>query len=207
MIGQCPTGPADAVLKRARETWELDIFDPDRGDVGAGRPLAVRSRDAIDSIIELGLGWESRQLGGTQKGPYRWNGDFAWCGAFAAWCWRAAGLRAYLRDKSLASTKRLWKWAPRGNARRVARTDVRAGDLVIVRTTGDEPIFGDHIVLAAAAPDPVTGWIAKWAGNDKNGIGPKGNRREGVVKGEVSPADFVWALRPLPEDLEPKETR
>ncbi|MFA9271623.1 MAG: hypothetical protein ACEQSX_12865 [Baekduiaceae bacterium] len=201
-IGKCLREPGEFAIERAHELWLSDVIDPHRGDQ---RLIAVSSIAAIDGFIRgpSGLGWTGarKENGKLVAGSYRGNGDFAWCGAFAATCWASAGLRADLRKAYWSSTIRLYDWT-RGTARRITRAEVRSGDVMIVKTSGKLPIHGDHIVLASDRANSATGWIPKIAGNDKSGVGPDGTKREGIVRGEISPADFLWAFRPLPEDLE-----
>jgi hypothetical protein len=59
----------------------------------------------IDTMIrsDKGLGW-------TWEDPYEANGDYAWCGAFAARCYRAAGLSPLLALAYFSSTYRLARY-------------------------------------------------------------------------------------------------
>ena len=59
--------------------------------------------------------------------PYERNGDFAWCGAFAAYCW--SSLKLDIRKRTFPSTYRLWRdW----QSRRIPTAGMRPGDIVVV---------------------------------------------------------------------------
>lgn len=194
-IGMCERPPGEHAAARALELWLEDIIDPHRGDT---RAIAVRSAAAIDRMIRgpSGLGWPSAQGGGSVVGPYRGNGDFAWCGAFAATCWAAAGLLADVRRAHFASTHRLARWS-RGSDRRVSVSSVRAGDVVVVGHK--DPVNGDHIAIATGPSE--NGTIPTIEGNSRSGVGPGKTRREGVVRFERGPSDFRYAVRPTAADL------
>jgi hypothetical protein len=99
-----PTTIAEAgriAVATALAAWERCIVDP-RKTVGDDE-----SRTFIDTIIRSpsqGLGWPRCS---QRVEAYRINGDFEWCGAFAAHAWRAAGLDRRLAFASFASTFRL----------------------------------------------------------------------------------------------------
>jgi hypothetical protein len=80
---------AGLVMAVADTEWFAGVEDR------VGTPGIAR----ILSYIREGLGWDS---------AYRRDGDFAWCGAFVAYCWAAAGLHPVLRRECFASTYRLW---------------------------------------------------------------------------------------------------
>lgn len=94
-----------AVIEEATRLWNLGIFDPPtRGDNEQGD--RARCRAAIDEMIRstLGLGWSWEQ-------PYAGDGDFEWCGAFAARCWsRFIALKPH-RYTFFSSCQRLNRWA------------------------------------------------------------------------------------------------
>jgi len=78
----------------------------------------------------------------------------------------------------------------------------RAGDIVVV---GDGvPGAGDHITVLVSF-DAATGTFRTISGNG-GGLGPDGNRREGVVKADfiAAPASgyrVLWVYRPALGDL------
>ncbi|MEK7180497.1 MAG: hypothetical protein AAB706_03400 [Patescibacteria group bacterium] len=206
MIGPCDCGitPQDRLtaageraLDTARSLWQSVITDPHHG---APRPAAEYSLARIDEMIrgEQGLDW-------SWRGPYRGDGDYQWCGAFAAWCWGAAGLEHAHRLAWWSSTYRLDRWAsyqpleigpgdPRnpapatGEPRRLyQRCDghsspatllwvPRAGDVAVVGTRG----YGTHITI-------VEGWdagnrlVVTLSGNGWGDL-PGGRRGQGVVR-------------------------
>lgn len=194
VIGQCPRPPGEYALARALEMWREDIIDPRRGDT---REIAQRSLIAIDRMIrgDRGLDWAAARDGGKTSGSYRGDLDFAWCGAYAATCWSAAGLRADIRRAHWASTYRLWTWA-RDTPRMLRPEDARAGDVLVV---GLKARWGDHIAVVV---DQADGWWRTVEGN-ATGLGPDDRRRQGVIRAERGPSEVRYAVRPLDEDLDP----
>lgn len=172
--------------QEAERLWRLDIIDPRREDHSE---LAERSRALIAQFIHEGLGW-------TEPVLYEGDGDFSWCGAFAAFCWRAAGARLSVRKQHFASTRRLDKWAseastadPAPRRRLVLGAGVteaelaafspQPGDLLLVGAP-DSP-HGSHIALLASF-DPVASAFSTFEGNGF-GCGPGSDRpREGLVR-------------------------
>lgn len=191
-----PTTRVATVLAVARQEWTRDVREPPHPG----------SAERIDAYIrgDQGLTWPSVDLGPDARPdvPYTRNRQFAWCGAFAAFCYGAAGLKRAIRRKSFASTYRLWAWA-KGTARWVEPQDLRAGDVVVVGPLGDRD--GAHVVLCESV-DPDG--IVTYEGN-AYGPGPSGGRREGVIR-HVRPFAaeraeeyrVIFGVRPLPEDYE-----
>ncbi|MGA1706909.1 MAG: hypothetical protein ACO39X_07700, partial [Candidatus Nanopelagicaceae bacterium] len=70
----------DATL-RAEGEWELDVTEPGLG--------GAHGADRINVYISGsdGLQWPDANMKKDGANPYEKNGDFAWCGAFAAYCW------------------------------------------------------------------------------------------------------------------------
>lgn len=98
-----------AALNRALVAWEAGIVEPTRkaaGDPAFADDLAFINR-TIHSEAD-GLGWAYARTAPLLK-DFRWDGDFEWCGAFAAYAW--AVVRADLRFHYFASTYRLFKYA------------------------------------------------------------------------------------------------
>ncbi|MFO0578982.1 MAG: CHAP domain-containing protein [Polyangia bacterium] len=186
--------------------WQLDVVDVKCHAEGDD---AERCRAIIDRMIhETGLAW-------SWLNPYRGDGDFAWCGAFAAHCWGVAGLQEAIRKEYFASTRRLAKYcrqAQEGSggldgSRRYLRLpcEVTAlrdfapqpGDILLIGQ--EEP--GHHIGIVGAV-DVDAGTVTTLEGNGL-GEGPSGHRREGVVKAHRSLLDGQARrlIRPGREDL------
>jgi hypothetical protein len=158
--------------------------------------------EQIDKYIRLGLHWAVC----AQFPKYTKNGQFQWCGAFAAWCYFNVGLKQSLRVEHLASTYRLHKWSE-GNARRIAPKDLQPGDIAVVRTSTKKPkSYGDHITIVREVPKG-TGTILTTEGNGV-GTGPDGKTYEGVVHrtwkltAKPEAGSVLYGVRPLKEDYE-----
>ncbi len=189
-----------AAVAEAERLWKLNIVEPPNGD-----EKYAESREQIDEMIrgDEGLGWAWRPA-------YVHDGQFEWCGAFAARCWSVAGLPLKPhRFTFWSSTYRLDEWArygsfngtssgtkPAEGGRMIIELNANStpaqcvfpdgstpgpGDIVMV---GDgTPPYGDHITLAADF-DPATGVFSTFEGNATGGVGPDGKRRQGVIKAE-----------------------
>ena len=185
-----PGADPETVLSTASAEWNRGVHEPP----GAGW-------ERIDEYIRgpQGLGWSSED-------PYRRNRQFAWCGAFVAFCFGAAGLGAEVRRTRLASTYRLHSWAS-GTPRLRPLEDARRGDIVIVGpTTGKR--WGAHITLCDGV-EPASGQVETIEGN-AHGRGPDGSRYEGVIHNErplprpglaASTYRVMHVIRPLSEDF------
>lgn len=194
-----------AACAEAERLWQLDIRDP---PAEADSLDDARCRGQIDAFIRQGLLWK--------REPYKGDGDFAWCGAFAAWCWKAAGLRSVLREHFFASTRRLDKYALGGEPgggrtvnpllprlRLVVAEDTSAED---VRRFGPQP--GDLILIGSHEPGAHIALLERYEAGvfftiEGNGFGrmASGRRREGVVKREravddAAPASCGSSVRP-----------
>jgi hypothetical protein len=167
--GPSSSGPAgestadglEAALARADEEWRRPVVEP-KG----------RGWERIDEYIRgpQGLEW-------TWESRYTRNQQFAWCGAFAAFCLEAAGLKADLRNKVMPSTYRLHRWA--SNTPRFVQPDsVARGDIVIVGPATGR-VWGSHITLCDTVEGD--GWLRTIEGNAR-GEGPDGSRYEGVIR-------------------------
>jgi hypothetical protein len=191
-----PTGPGLIAMYEAKRTWLRDVLDLPP----VGSPRYEASRSLIDAMIRSadGLDWSWLER------PYRQ--DFEWCGAFASYAWRAAGLARAWRYTYFASTFRLDCWGryqafqhtpnPRpaaGPYRQMLVLDEhagpmdacfdeddlpRAGDLLLVG--GVNTAFGKHIAIVESY-DPVAGIFTTIEGN-ATGAGPTGATRHGVVR-------------------------
>ena len=157
-------------------------------------------RKAIDDMIrtDLGLDW-------TWQDAYRDN--YEWCGAFASFAWRAAGLKRDLRYQYWSSTYRLELFGrykrfdtvpnppPAGGEPRRKIVDLdehsgpmdarfafddppRAGDILLVG--GKNTAYGKHVTVVESF-DEATGVFTTLEGN-ATGAGPSGGVRHGVIR-------------------------
>jgi hypothetical protein len=178
------------VLATALEEWNGHVQEPP----GSGW-------ERIDEYIRSsqGLGW-------TWENKYIKNRQLAWCGAFAAFCFGAAGLLPTLRKKRLASTTRLYLWA-RGTARMVDPDPqiIKPGDIVVVGPTKALSPFGSHITICESV-NLFAGIIETIEGN-AFGNGPDGSWYEGVIRrgrpfSAIRESEYRvrYGIRPLAED-------
>jgi hypothetical protein len=179
----------EMALAAAEAEWLMNVAEPDG-------PNWQRIDHYIRSDEGLGWSWEKR---------YIRNRQFAWCGAFVAYCWGRAGLKAEIRKKRMPSCYRLYRWA-RGTARLITSGQgFLPGDVVIV---GDEqsPRWGSHVTLCI---EQDRSHVFTYEGN-AHGPGPDGNVHEGVVK-RKRPLKYaaagnryraMHAIRFLEEDLD-----
>ncbi len=190
-------------LAAALDAWQRRIVDPPRRTLGD--PSWDDDRAFIDSIIrtKAGLNWPRCS---NEVGAYRFDGDYEWCGAFAAYCWRAAGIDPVLAEVLFSSTYRLDHFGKRTRAfqgsererlldlrltgegrgylrlnERSKATDVvafgpRAGDILLVGNAG----FGTHVCIVESF-DAATGTFKTVEGN-ATGLLPDGGRAQGVVR-------------------------
>lgn len=158
--------------------------------------------ERIDSYIRgkqgLGWSWEKRYVRDRQ---------FAWCGAFAAFCYGQVGLKAGVRRDVMPSTYRLYTWA-KNTDRMLPVAEVRRGDIVLVGPAGGR-VWGAHITICEE-PDPAAGLVRTLEGNAR-GTGPDGSTYEGVIR-QTRPLEsgnlpkqkyrVMHVIRPLVEDYE-----
>lgn len=207
----------------ADRAWKKDIVDPTRK--AWGDPAFAEDRAFINDIIKSerhGLGWPTVSVATKD---YRWDGDFEWCGAFAAFCWDIVDLN--IRKHYYASTYRLFRYArylgppnkfatfmkqaPAGTIARkytelVGSDDAKAGlvdvfaprkgDILIVNGSDR---FGQHITL-------IESWDAQkrtfeTIEGNATGRGPKGNRHQGVIRHTRTIAQAKHIYRPGFADL------
>jgi hypothetical protein len=162
-------------IKRAEAEWEMIVKEPD-----ARIDDYIRSRD--------GIGW-------TWEKPYTANRQFAWCGAFAAWCW--SSVRFSIRQKIFPSCYRLYsKWG--NSARHIEIDQMQPGDIVVVYTS-KRSAQGDHITLCVEAP--CDGSFKTIEGN-AFGTSGDGTRAEGVVKNTRSLDQVAHVYRLLADDFD-----
>lgn len=150
---------------------------------------------------------------------------FQYCGAFAAYAWGHAGLKADIRKSDMASTWRLFKWGGLNgrtpNDRVIDLPEaLEPGDILVVGRGKKRQ--GAHICIVERV-DEQAKLIHTIEGNAK-GIGPDGRVFEGFVKrtrpwqrskgglgrrwkmrcpvsGLRQTYEAMWAYRPLAEDL------
>lgn len=185
--------PAEITLDRALGSWMTRVLDPAKGVAGED---ADRGRATIAHYITEGLGWKL-------PNGYAGDGGFAWCGAFAAWCWAGAGLtvanaRKYASPDApghvYASTYRLAQAAKRDAGFKVPKTsDIRPGDTVVIQGA-EHRAYGDHIVTALAW-DKAQAVLTCVHGNG-HGRWPTGEWVEGVVISPFERTSIVAAYRP-----------
>jgi len=199
-------------LARGLAIWSEGIMDPTRK--AFADPAFADDRTFIDDIIRgpEGLGW-SRCSALVRE--YRWDGDYEWCGAFAAYCW-APFIAVDIRKRYFPSTYRLdrygqhkrafleavpavpveqrRKWLDMSTAT-IADIEAfgpRAGDILIVNGSG----YGQHITLverwnAATATKPFD-----TVEGNATGKGPNGERFQGVVTQVRALKDCRRLIRP-----------
>jgi hypothetical protein len=181
----------------AKRAWLRDIIDLPP----TGTPAHAESQPLIEQMIrsEAGLGWS------WIDPPY--NRNFEWCGAFASYAWRAAGLGLPWRYTYFASTFRLDCWGRyqpfektpnarpvTGMPRKIVELDESSGPLQAHFSDGDPPRAGDillvggvntaygkHVVVVESY-DTSSGMFTTLEGN-ATGAGPTGATRHGVIRG------------------------
>jgi len=174
---------AAVALERAQAEFERDVTEPGLGGDWQRIDHYIRGDEGLQ------WGWEE---------PYTRNGQFAWCGAFAAQCW--ASLLPQIRKKTFPSTYRLWRdW----QARRVPVDGMQPGDIVVVfndsASAADREAkpYGQHITICRElAGDGFT----TYEGNAR-AYGPGGNYREGVGTRERALSSIAAVHRPQAQDL------
>ncbi len=167
----------ERALSRGLHQWKQTIIEP----VGE-----VKDGPILDLYIKQGINW-----GWVEE--YK-NRKFAWCGAFAGWCWEES-VKKEIRKKCFPSTYRLKEWA-KGSQRIIKKLeDAREGDLIIV---GHKKPWGDHITLFDRMDDQGY-WSVE---GNAYGETPKGGaRQEGVIRRYRNVEEIKYIYRPLKVDL------
>lgn len=174
---------AAVALERAQAEFERDVTEPGLGGDWQRIDLYIRGDE--------GLQWSWEE-------PYTRNGQFAWCGAFAAQCW--ASLLPQIRKKTFPSTYRLWRdW----QARRVPVEGMQPGDIVVVfndsASAADRQAkpYGQHITICKELAGDA---YVTYEGNAR-AYGPNGDYREGVGSRERALSSIAAVYRPQAQDL------
>lgn len=170
-------------LSWAVTEWQRHIIDPKVGDTST---TAEMNRSRILMYIQDWLGWKSWIK------TYPGDGAFAWCGAFAAFCY--GNLKPEIRKKWMASTYRLSEYG-RTNPRRLVKfDDVLPGDIVTVGGGN----YGSHITIAVGW-DKAKSMLVTVSGNGGGRL-PNGEWGEGVVMTLYPRSELRAAYRPIKED-------
>jgi hypothetical protein len=162
-----------------------------RAEVELNR-VVVDPGDRINAYIRSaeGLGWNWVE-------PYTKNGEFAWCGAFASFCYTK--VNSNIRKKIFPSCYRLYSnWAK--TSRKISIEDVQAGDIVVIYTA-KRSVQGDHITLCVDASTKKDGYIKTIEGNAKGELG-NGEFGEGVVRQERELEKIAHVYRLLGSDFD-----
>lgn len=175
----CPQ--SEQAMKRAEAEWQRNVTEPSYGGDWQRIDTYIRSSQG------LGWSWES---------SYERNGQFSWCGAFAAYAYGESVLPS-IRKKIFPSCYRMWaNWGSTSRCRDGEQP--LPGDIVTVCTSDEQtPVQGNHIVLVVSSPDEH-GDFHTLEGN-AHGEGPEG-RIEGVIKRTRNMSTVAHIYRLLSED-------
>ena len=164
-------------LDRAYAEWERVVIDPD-----ARVDTYCKSRE--------GSGW-------SWQADYTKNGQYAWCGFFAAFCHTA--VKFPIRQKIFPSCYRLYQnWSK--TSRCIDHSKVQPGDIVVVYSS-KRALQGDHITLCIDNSTINEGYITTIEGNAHGTLGD-GEYGEGVIKRERKLEEFAHVYRLLGEDFD-----
>ena len=163
-------------LDRAHSEWERVVIDPD-----ARVDTYCKSRE--------GAGW-------SWQADYTKNGQYAWCGFFAAFCHTA--VKFPIRQKIFPSCYRLYQnWSK--TSRHIDHEKVMPGDIVVVYSA-KRALQGDHITLCVDNSTLKDGYITTIEGNAHGTLG-NGDYGEGVIKRERKLEEFAHVYRLLGDDF------
>jgi|TARA_R100000479_G_scaffold108412_1_gene54441 hypothetical protein len=165
-------------LERAMAEYEAFVKDP-----------SERISLYIKSSHGIGWSWEA---------DYVKNGQFAWCGAFAAWC--HTRVKFDIRKKIFPSCYRLYaNWGQ--TSRKIDPMKVQPGDIVVVYTS-KRSMQGDHITLCVDnSLLGSEGEITTIEGN-AHGTFPDDSYGEGVIKRKRKLIEFAHVYRLLADDFD-----
>ena len=162
-------------VERGLAEWELNVVDPSK-----------RIDTYIRSMDGIGWNWEKE---------YVKNRQFAWCGAFAAFCWTS--VRFKIRQKIFPSCYRLYSnWAQ--SSRHIDPSDMMPGDIVVVYSS-KRAVQGEHITICRR--EPVDGSFETVEGNAHGTLGD-GSYGEGVIIRERKLTEVAHVYRLLAEDFD-----
>lgn len=172
------------VLKNAESEWSDNITEPGEGGDSSRITYYIKNKNA--------LGW-------TWENDYTRNGQFAWCGAFAAAVY-GPKVRFNIRQKIFPSCYRLYdNWF--NTSRHQDKASIVPGDIVVVFTSDEQsPNYGNHITIARTSPNK-DGDFHTIEGN-AHGVGPDQTWREGVSKRTRNLKDVAHVYRLIDEDYD-----
>lgn len=179
-----PSDQARKAISRAEAEWELNVTEPEHKGNWQRITSYIKGRE--------GLGW-------TWEADYTKNGQFAWCGAFAAFAYGDM-VNFSIRQKIFPSCLRLWNsWGKTARCRDGEKP--LPGDVVVVFNdpADKSDIQGNHITLCVE-PCNDLGLFSTIEGNAR-GQSPAG-RVEGVIKRQRDVQSIAHIYRLLPEDFE-----
>ena len=166
---------SSVAIDRALAEWSSMVEEPDQ-----------RINAYIRSMEGIGWTWEKE---------YTRNGQFAWCGAFVAFCYKAVSFKT--RQKVFPSCYRMYSnWSQ--TSRRIEPRDMLPGDIVVVYSSA-RATWGDHITLCRVAP--IDGKFETLEGNAHGTLGD-GSHGEGVIARERSLDEVAFVYRLLAEDFD-----
>lgn len=179
-----PNEHVQTVLKNAEREWHLNVTEPGEGGDSSRITYYIKSTNC--------LGW-------TWEEDYTKNGQFAWCGAFAAAVY-GVQVRSNIRSKIFPSCYRLYdNWFD--TSRHQNKEDIQPGDIVVVYTSDEHsPNWGNHITIARTAPDK-DGNFHTIEGN-AHGVNPDQLWVEGVVKRTRNIDSVAHVYRLIDEDYD-----
>jgi len=151
-------GYRERAVKEALAIWQKGVAEP-----------PGQNWDYIDTFIrgDRGLHW-------TWEEPYERDGQFAWCGAFAAFVFGGEGLLHEIRHNHMASCYRLQGWAE-DHGRLVKPSGIKRGDIAVVGPA-DAPDYGNHITICTGRTNAALMTV------EGNAVGKAPNGRwEGVI--------------------------
>lgn len=155
--------------------WPTPAIDPksrealDRG-LNEWRDVVLDPSPRINTYIrtQQGINW-------TWEPVYKNDKDFAWCGAFAAFCWQSVKLE--IRKSIFPSCYRLFNaWGQ--SSRKISADQMMPGDIVVVFSTARKS-YGDHITLCMSPPN-AEGEFETIEGNAYGELG-NGSYGQGVI--------------------------
>ena len=164
-------------IDRAHGEWERVVIDPD-----------PRVNTYTQSREGAGWSWQA---------DYTKNGQYAWCGFFAAFC--HTSVKFPIRQKIFPSCYRLYQnWSK--TSRCIDHAKVQPGDIVVVYSS-KRALQGDHITLCVDNSTLNDGYITTIEGNAHGTLGD-GEYGEGVIKRERKLEEFAHVYRLLGEDFD-----